>query len=134
MTSGRARSTELERIARLRKHFPTIGDDAAILALARAANGPKLVWTVDAQVEGVHFRRDLLGWEDLGWRSFMAAASDVAAMGAAPWCALSALALPASFDDAAFDSLTRGQARAAAAAGAPIVGGNLARASEVSVT
>ena len=44
-----------------------IGDDAAVLALS----GRRLVWTVDEQVEGTHFRRDLLSWHDVGWRSFM---------------------------------------------------------------
>ena len=71
-----------------------IGDDAAVLEVAAA--GTRLVWTVDEQVEGTHFRRELLAWRDVGWRSFMAAASDVAAMGAAPWCALAALVLPAT--------------------------------------
>src|SRR5262249_10265882 len=68
------------------------GDDAAVLAASYAR--ARIVWTIDEQVEGVHFRRELLSWRDVGWRSFMAAASDLAAMGAAPWCALSALVLP----------------------------------------
>src|SRR5262249_24723339 len=57
-----------------------IGDDAALLAPA----GAPLVWTVDASVEGVHFRRDLLTLADAGYRATMAAASDLAAMGASP--------------------------------------------------
>ncbi len=69
-----------------------IGDDAAVLSFG--PDGSRLVWTIDEQVEGTHFRRELVSWRDVGWRSFMAAASDVAAMGARPWCALSALVLP----------------------------------------
>ena len=92
------------------------------------------MWTVDAQVEGTHFRRDLCSWEDVGWRSFMAAASDVAAMGGAPWCALSSLVLAPEVDDADLDALARGQRAAADAAGAPIVGGNLSRGATSSVT
>jgi thiamine-monophosphate kinase len=107
-----------------------IGDDAAVLDPAGAR---RIVWTVDEQVEGVHFRRDLVSWMDLGWRSFMAAASDVAAMGATPWCALAALALPDDVDDAALEGLARGQAEAADAAGAPLVGGNLSRGSTLSI-
>lgn len=131
--------SEFERIARLRAKLASpapgvlvgIGDDAAVLA---GGDPRALVWTVDAQVEGVHFRRDLATWHDVGWRSFMAAASDLAAMGAAPWGALSALVLPASFDDAMLDALVEGQRRAAEIVGAPIVGGNLARGDAVSIT
>jgi thiamine-monophosphate kinase len=133
--------TEIERIARLAARFGgqtgegierAIGDDAAVLA-PREARG-KVVWTIDAQVEGVHFRADLASWNDVGWRSFMAAASDLGAMGASPWCALSSLVLPAGFDDAAFEAIGAGQAEAARTVGAPIVGGNLSRGDAVSIT
>ena len=87
-----------------------IGDDAAVLE-PRA--GGSLVWTVDAQVENVHFRRAWMSLADIGWRSFVAAASDLAAMGAMPWCALSSLVLPETFDDDALDALAAGQAEAA---------------------
>jgi thiamine-monophosphate kinase len=108
-----------------------IGDDAAVLDATRA--GRRLVWTIDEQVEHTHFRRDLVGWRDVGWRSFMAAASDIAAMGAEPWCALSALVLSCDVDDEAFEQIARGQADAASAVGTRIVGGNLARGTVVSV-
>jgi thiamine-monophosphate kinase len=107
-----------------------IGDDAAVLDPAGAG---RLVWTIDEQVDGVHFRRDLVSFRDVGWRSFMAAASDLAAMGAEPWCALSALVLPDDVDDAGLEALASGQAAAAAAAGAPVVGGNLSRGPALSV-
>jgi thiamine-monophosphate kinase len=105
-----------------------IGDDAAVLTV-RPGEGKeeKLVWTIDEQVEGTHFRRDLLSWRDVGWRSFMAAVSDVAAMGAVPWGVLSAMVLPADVDDAALEAIARGQDEASEAVGAPVVGGNLAR-------
>jgi thiamine-monophosphate kinase len=106
-----------------------IGDDAAVLEGLRG----RLVWTIDEQVEGTHFRRELVSWHDVGWRSFMAAASDVAAMGANPWCALCALALPPSVDDDALEQIALGQRDAAAALGAPVVGGNLARSGVLSI-
>ncbi len=102
-----------------------IGDDAAVLSASYAAD--KIVFTIDEQVEEQHFRRDLVSWRDVGWRSFMAAASDVAAMGAVPWCALSALVLPDDVDDAALAEISGGQRDASEAIGAPVVGGNLAR-------
>ncbi len=111
-----------------------IGDDAAVLATGtEPAGGRHLVWTIDAQVEGVHFRRDLLSWGDVGWRSFMAAASDVAAMGATPWCALAALVLPGDVDDAALAEIARGQRDAADKIEAPLVGGNLSRGTTLSI-
>jgi thiamine-monophosphate kinase len=102
-----------------------IGDDAAVLSTSHAAS--RLIWTIDEQVEGIHFRRDLAGWRDIGWRSFMAAASDLAAMGAVPWCALCALVLSDDVDDAALEEIVRGQRDAAEVIGAPVVGGNLSR-------
>lgn len=107
-----------------------IGDDAAVLE--RIAE--PLVWTIDAQVEGTHFRLDWLTWADVGWRSFMAAASDLAAMGALPLGALSALVLADAVDDAALTALAEGQAAAARTIGTSVVGGNLARGRETSVT
>jgi len=130
---------ELERIALLRSHLEAgmqpgvtvgIGDDAAVLAEGQGS----LVWTVDAQVDGTHFRIDWASWEDVGWRSFMAAASDLAAMGARPSAALSSLVLAPSVTDGDLEAFARGQAAAARAVGAPVVGGNLARGQETSIT
>jgi thiamine-monophosphate kinase len=107
-----------------------IGDDAAVLGAPRDG---RLVWTIDEQVEGTHFRRDLASWHDVGWRSFMAAASDLAAMGAEPWCALAAIVVPDDVDDAALEAFAGGQRAAADAAGAAVVGGNLARGPALSI-
>ncbi len=107
-----------------------IGDDAAVLAPTNAS----LVWTVDTAVEGVHFSREWMSLEDIGWRSLMAATSDLAAMGARPKGILSALILPPSIDDDELDRLARGQAQAAAALGTAVVGGNLSAGTELSIT
>jgi thiamine-monophosphate kinase len=145
VTRAGDRSGEIDRIAKIASAFGAlreadaangiargIGDDAAVID--SSARAGKIVWTIDAQVEGVHFRTDLASWEDVGWRSFMAAASDVAAMGASPWCALSALVLSDAIDDAALAAITRGQADAAREVGARVVGGNLSRGTETSIT
>jgi thiamine-monophosphate kinase len=107
-----------------------IGDDAAVLRSGADA----LVWTVDASVEGTHFRRAWLAMSSIGYRATMAAASDLAAMGASPLGLLASLILPADFSDDDLDELLTGQREAADAIGAPIVGGNLARGSELSIT
>jgi thiamine-monophosphate kinase len=132
-------SSERDRIEVLRRALATaadprvlvgIGDDAAVLA----APADPLVWTVDAAVEGVHFRRDLLALDDLGYRATMAAASDLAAMGAAPLGLLAALVLPPWVTDADLAALARGQHEAAEALGTAVIGGNLARGAELSIT
>ena len=129
-------SARIEMLARIFRARPPgldvgIGDDAAVF-LAEHARG-RIVWTIDEQVEGSHFRRELLPWRDIGWRSFMSAASDLAAMGAAPWSSLCALVLPDDVDDAALEQIAVGQRDAALAVGAPIVGGNLARGATLSI-
>jgi thiamine-monophosphate kinase len=136
-------ANEFERIRRLQALFGAppvgvvrgIGDDAAVidLALTTVPDG-KLVWTIDTCIEHVHFNRSIAGWDDVGWRSFMAAASDLAAMAARPVGALCALALPTDLDDEALDALAHGQRDAAISLHTAIVGGNLSRGDEVSVT
>lgn len=130
--------TERERIELLSAIFATpssgilrgIGDDAAVLA---PADEP-LVWTIDAAVEGVHFRRDLASLRDVGFRATMAAASDLAAMGARPLGLLSALVLPPDLDDEELAELARGQREAADALGTAVAGGNLARGPSIAIT
>jgi thiamine-monophosphate kinase len=107
-----------------------IGDDAAVLRGRAVA----LVWSVDACVEGVHFRRDWLRWEDVGFRSLQAAASDLAASAARPLAALSGLVLPRGFGARELAAFGRGQAAAARVLKCPVVGGNVSRGREFSVT
>ena len=63
------------------KHFhPTVrvgpGDDCAVIG--------SLAISTDASVEGVHFRREWLSAEEIGWRAAAAALSDLAAIAADP--------------------------------------------------
>lgn len=106
-----------------------IGDDAAVL---RASRG-QWVWTIDACVQAVHFDLRWLTARDVGWRSFHAAASDIAAMGAVPVAALCSLALPQRADTNTFRDVARGQAAAARSLKCPIIGGNMTRSSELSI-
>jgi thiamine-monophosphate kinase len=130
--------TERRLVSLLRERFATvapgvrlgIGDDAAVLAPASETS----VVSVDASVEGVHFDRAYLGYEDIGYRAFQAAISDLAAMGAVPVAALSALVLPRALPCAALDALTVGQAQASRETGCPVVGGNISRGGELSIT
>jgi len=132
-------SGEAERIERLQRILGReraagvivgIGDDAAVLAPGEQT----LVWTVDVQVEHVHFELAWLSFEELGFRATMAAASDLAAMAASPAGVLASLVLPPGLDDSALDAMGRGQARACDELGTSVVGGNLSRGSELSIT
>jgi thiamine-monophosphate kinase len=137
MTARARPLSEFSAIARLEALFRGsnskielgIGDDAAVLD-----SSGRWVWTVDAAVEHVHFERGWLSLADLGFRSFQAAASDVSAMGAAPFAALSSVIFPPGFAAAELSQLARGQRAAARALGCAVVGGNLARGAELSIT
>ena len=63
----------------------------------------------------------------------MAAASDLAAMGATPLAALAAWVLPRESTEDDVAALARGQKIACDALGAPVVGGNLARGPALSI-
>jgi len=100
-----------------------IGDDAAVLAVRSG----RVVATTDALVEGVHFRFDLCRPGDVGWRAAAVNLSDLAAMGARPLGLLAALEVPPAMPDRDVVAAMRGLARAGAAHGAPVVGGNVSR-------
>ncbi len=107
-----------------------IGDDAAVLDVTP---GEQLVASTDASVEGVHFRRGWLSSDEFGARATASALSDLAAMGAHPIGLLLAIVLPEDWR-AELDAIAAGVGRAAAAVGCPIVGGNVSRGSELSLT
>lgn len=107
-----------------------IGDDAAVVDFG---SRPAIV-TVDTQVEGVHFKRDLIASRQLGRRAVVAASSDVWAMGSTPSAAVVALTLPNDFSDSDFRELIEGLAEASRQTGARIIGGNLSAGGLLSVT
>jgi len=108
-----------------------IGDDAAVL---RPRRGEDVVVTTDALVEGVHFRFETQSPLAIGRRALVANLSDLAAMGARPLGCLLALAAPPRLPVRTLDALVAGILREGRAHGCPLVGGNVARAREVSLT
>src|SRR5512138_1372885 len=106
------------------------GDDAAVV---RAPPGEDLVATVDAVVEGVHFDARFAP-ADVGWKALAVNLSDLAAMGARPLHALVALGLPPGTPAATVAGIARGLGACARAHGTAIAGGNVTRASDLSVT
>ena len=107
-----------------------IGDDAASLDLP---DGLKLVVSTDTSVENVHFKREWMTFEEIGYRATAAALSDLAAMGASPLGVVVAIAIsPRDVD--ALDEVARGAGEAAAASGTVIVGGDLSSSEVLAVT
>lgn len=127
---------EFDLIRRLRERWGPLavglGDDAAVLQPPR---GEQLVISVDAAIEGVHFRRDWLSLREIGYRAVTAALSDLAAMAAAPRGVLVALTLSPNDDwgDALME-LADGIADAVGAVGTVVIGGNIARGEPLAVT
>jgi len=101
-----------------------IGDDAAVV---RAR--PYAVTSVDAMVDGVHFRLDggICTPADAGHRALAAALSDLAAMGAEPGEAYLALVLPRGLDEDAVLELFAAAQALASDSGTTIAGGDLVR-------
>ena len=123
----------IERAARRMPHAGValgIGDDAALL---RARPGETWAVSTDARIEGVHFRWSTETPRTVGATALAAALSDLAAMGARPRGFTCALAAPGELPLAVFDGVVRGLVDAARRYDCPLVGGNLARASETSL-
>ena len=111
---------ELAAIARLRHHFPAIGDDCAVV-------DDGLLLAADTVVRGVH-GHDV---QDLGWKAVVANVSDVAAMGGRPLWLLVTVAGPPTTD---VELVMRGVQQAASAYDCEVVGGDLSNAPELVVT
>jgi len=106
------------------------GDDAAVLPRGRG----EICVTVDAVVEGVHFRRASSRLEDVGHKALAVNLSDLAAMGARPRWALVALGVPRGFRIADARRLGAGFGALARQSGTALVGGNVTRAPGLALT
>ena len=96
------------------------GDDAAITLPTGAT-----ATSVDASVDGVHFRRETFPARAIGAKAMAAALSDLAAMGAAPGEAYVQVGLPADLRESDLIELADGMAALARAAGVTVAGGDL---------
>lgn len=108
-----------------------IGDDAAIL---RPPSQADIVTSTDAFVEGTHFRWECEAVRSIGRRAMVANLSDLAAMGAKPLGFTLALSVPPSLEMKTVADLLRGMLLEARAANCPLVGGNIARSPQTSLT
>jgi len=99
------------------------GDDAAVVRTR-----PLCVTSVDAMIDGVHFRRGhpAVTSADVGWRALAGATSDLAAMGnVEPGEAYVVLGAPEGLREEEALGLVRGMEAVAAHTGLTIVGGDV---------
>src|SRR5712691_4171192 len=78
------------RISELSPEAESLGDDCALVPLGTTT----LAVSIDASLEGVHFRTDWLDFKEIGFRAAGAALSDLAADGATPLGVLVSLGIP----------------------------------------
>jgi len=122
---------EFELLAKLRERLPRVGqrvvlgsgDDAAV-----TVPGGATATSVDAIVEGVHFRRGEATLQAIGRKALATALSDLAAMGAEAGEAYVVLGAPDDLGEDGFHALLDGMLGLAKATGTTIAGGDLTRA------
>jgi thiamine-monophosphate kinase len=128
---------EFELLARIRERLPAggprlrvgMGDDAAV-----TVPGGATATSVDALVEGVHFRRDQATLAQIGRKALATALSDLAAMGAEPGEAYVVLGVPPDLDEDGCLDLLDGMLELAAATGTCLAGGDVTRAPALTLT
>ena len=118
--------------ARLAQVGHALGDDCALIRVQRAT----LALSIDLSLEGVHFRREWLSLQDIGYRAAAAALSDLAADAARPVGVLVSVAVPGDARAGGVDEsaeIMTGVGVAAGGVGAKVFGGDLARAPKILV-
>lgn len=122
---------EFELLAKLRERLPQpssrvklgSGDDAAV-----TVPGGATATSVDAIVDGVHFRRAESGLDSVGRKALATALSDLAAMGAETGEAYVVLGAPPDLGEADILTLLDGMLELADATGTTLAGGDVTRA------
>jgi thiamine-monophosphate kinase len=122
---------EFDLLERIRERLPPAGprtllgsgDDAAI-----SVPGGATVTSVDALVDGVHFRREWGDPAQIGAKALAVALSDLAAMGAEAGEAYVVLGVPTDLDEDGCMELLDGLARVAEETGTTLAGGDVTRA------
>jgi thiamine-monophosphate kinase len=122
---------EFELLAAIRERLPALptrvrlgsGDDAAI-----SVPGGATATSVDALIDGVHFRREWSGLPQIGAKALAVALSDLAAMGAEPGEAYAVLGVPPDLDEDDCIELLDGMTALAAETGTSLAGGDVTRA------
>lgn len=119
--------TEDALTQRLRRRWPLIGDDCAVVPTPRHVD---LLFTTDLSIEGVHFSRQSSA-ADIGYRAMARALSDIAAMGGTPLYCLVSLALAPWTDQNWITGFYRGVERLLRRTKTVLAGGDTSHARQV---
>jgi thiamine-monophosphate kinase len=129
-------SEEFKLIARLsagirlsRRTILGAGDDCAIVSTPR-----RTLFTIDSMVENVHFELRWCPPQALGARAMAVNLSDIAAMGGRPTACVVNFAIRGGISTRTIERIYAGLRGAAREASTDIVGGNITRARELSIT
>ncbi len=101
-----------------------IGDDCAVIP---QDDSRSLMITTDMLVEEIHFLRDHMSPEDLGYKSLAVNLSDIAAMGGTPGSAFLSIAIPPDLQVEWLDSFFMGVHELAADSNVYLMGGDTTR-------
>lgn len=104
------------------------GDDAAVLSVEQS-----VVTTVDALVEGIHFRRDWSPARDIGRKAVAVNVADLEAMGARPRGIVVAFSAPGEVEVRWALELAAGLREEAGRAEVSLLGGDTTRARDITV-
>lgn len=105
------------------------GDDGAVVRLSG-----DLVVSTDALVEGVHFRRNWSSAHQIGRKAVAVNVADIEAMGARPVAVVVAFCAPADLPADWARECHQGMREEAATAGVLLVGGDITRSRDVTLT
>ncbi len=137
LSDGSGKLSEFELIARLsagihlsRRTILGVGDDCAIVARPRG----QTLFTIDSLVENVHFDLRWCPPRPLGARALAVNLSDIAAMGGRPTACIVNLGVREEITSRTLEQIYSGLRDAAREASTDIVGGNITRAHELSIT
>jgi len=119
--------TEDSIIAKLRRRFPLIGDDCAVIP---SPTGQDLLLKADLSIEGVHFTREKSA-EEIGARAVARSLSDIAAMGGTPLYCLISLALAPWTNAQWIDGFYRGVYKLLRKGKTSLAGGDISHADQL---
>jgi thiamine-monophosphate kinase len=114
-------------LAGLPQNIKGIGDDCAVIPWQ---GRKRLLVTTDLLVEGVHFLKERIPAEDLGYKSLAVNLSDLAAMGGRPRFAFLSLAIPPETEITYLDNFFRGWQELSRQTGVYLLGGDTTRSLE----
>ena len=127
------RGAEFDRIREIARRLGArageLGDDCAWVP----AGDEWVALSTDVSVDGVHFRREWLTLEEIGWRATASALSDLAAAGARGAGVLVAVTLPAGEPAESLYAIMEGAGAAVESVGGRVIGGDLSAGETLSI-